>query len=98
MGWLVCREASGGGLDPKDPKYRPLIHDALLPLFLIFLFASARVFVGADYARHTLLSVCYEVFLQICIYYAILLPLLPCLRRRISARSCAMLWSIPNSL
>lgn len=41
---------------------------------------------------------CFGIFLQICLYYAVLLPTLPLLRRRISAMACAMLWLVPTYL
>lgn len=41
---------------------------------------------------------CFGIFLQICLYYAVLLPVLPLLRRRISAVACAMLWLVPTYL
>lgn len=44
------------------------------------------------------LSMCFSIFLHISLYYTILTPLLPLIRRYISARACAMLWLLPNYL
>ena len=45
-----------------------------------------------------MLSMCFRIFLHLCVYYVILGLLLPLFRRHISARACAMLWLIPNYL
>ena len=37
-------------------------------------------------------------FLHITLYYALLLPLLPLLRREVSAQACALLWLLPSAL
>ena len=47
---------------------------------------------------HVMLSWSFGIFLHICVYYLLLLPLLPWLRRRVSAEACAMLWLLPTYL
>ena len=44
------------------------------------------------------LPVLFGLFVHLSLYYAILLPLLPRLRKRISAYACALLWTVPNYL
>ena len=47
---------------------------------------------------HVMLSWSFGIFLHICVYYLLLLPFLPRLRRLISAEACAMLWLLPTYL
>lgn len=99
--WLVYSRAEaeeGAGTSGNGPKYMPYVAGYLLPLFVLLLFVLWRTFLTEAYANQSILSICFSLFLHISIYYAILLPLLPYLRRRISARACAMLWLIPNYL
>lgn len=69
-----------------------------LPLYLILLVLLLVLLRGPANALGEIFSLCFSLFLHISVYYALLLPLLPRLRRRISARACAMLWLLPNYL
>ena len=62
------------------------------PIILLFLGHTPRV------ALNQLISACFSIFLHIVCYYAILLILLPLLRKFVSARACAVLWIVPNYL
>ena len=62
-----------------------------LPLLMLLFYDRAAI-------PRIMLSICFPIFFSICVYYALLLPLLPLLRRRISARTCALLWLLPNFL
>lgn len=53
---------------------------------------------GTDGAVNMILHCWFLVFLQIAVYYAILLPLLPLLRRWFDAKTCARLWMLPSCL
>ena len=79
------------------PKYPPYTTACLPVIFLIFVFMGF-VFGGMDLAMRKLLSMCFNIFLQISIYYAFLLALLPVLRKYFQARTCAILWMLPNYL
>ena len=101
MAWIVYSRANtehGHTFDERGPKYQPYVAGYVLPYFLALLYPVGMIFVGQDFTNHLFLSICFSVFLHISVYYAILLPLLPFLRRHISARACAMLWIIPNYL
>lgn len=89
--------ARSTGLEKNGPRYRPLIGGYMLPMYLMCLFALEAV-IGSSKQTLALLSVCFSIFFQICLYYAVLLPALPLLRRRISAMACAMLWLVPTYL
>ena len=62
-----------------------------LPLLMLLFYDRAAI-------PRIMLSICFPIFLSISLYYALLLPALPLLRRRISARTCAALWLLPNYL
>lgn len=79
-------------------KYLPMIHGALLPSFILALFVLGLKFYGATLTLKMALTMCFGIFLHICIYYVVLIMALPFLRNYISARACAMLWLIPNYL
>ncbi len=79
-------------------RYLPLVFGALLPVFLLILVIMGSSFYGVQETLKMALSMCFRIFLHLCVYYVILGLLLPLLRRYISARACAMLWLIPNYL
>lgn len=84
---------------PNKPRYIPFINSLLLMTFLFFLPLEALLFGrSVREALHLTLSACFAVLVQICLFYPILLALLPVLRKKISARSCAALWLLPNFL
>ena len=98
MAYVICdagtRSADSEG---KGPRYRPLIGGYVLPMYLVCLFGLNAIS-GGDGQLSAAVSMCFGIFLQICLYYAVLLPALPLLRRRISAMACAMLWLVPTYL
>ena len=69
-----------------------------LPWYLILLAFLLVLLRGPANAMGEIFSLCFSLFLHISVYYALLLPLMPRLRRHISARTCAMLWLLPNYL
>ena len=79
-------------------RYLPLIPVIVLPAFLVILWGMGLIFRDIQWTLKATLSMCFSIFLHISLYYLILMPLLPLLRRHISARACAMLWVIPNYL
>ncbi|MGI5970884.1 MAG: M56 family metallopeptidase [Oscillospiraceae bacterium] len=87
-----------GDDDGKKKQYTPMIEPLLLPFFLIVLFIFSLVINDAKGTASLLLSVCFGIFLHISVYYIFLILLLPLLRRVMSAKSCALLWLLPNFL
>jgi len=79
-------------------RFTPYVPGELLPMLLLTLLVLAGVTMGFFKAAELTLSTCFGIFLHISLYDALLLPLMPLLRRKISARACAMLWMIPNYL
>lgn len=80
------------------PRYQPLMNADQLPLTLVLLAPLGLMIVGPGRTAEFALALCFQSFLHIAVYYALLLPLTPLLRRFISARGCAMLWLLPNFL
>lgn len=80
------------------PRYQPLMNADQLPLTLVLLAPLGLMIVGPGRTAEFALALCFQSFLHIAAYYALLLPLTPLLRRFISARGCAMLWLLPNFL
>lgn len=79
-------------------RYQPLMNADQLPLTLVLLPPLGLMIVGPGRTAEFALALCFQSFLHIAAYYALLLPLTPLLRRFISARCCAMLWLLPNFL
>ena len=97
--WLVfSRHDDADSTDFDRQKYLPYVPGSLLPLCILTLTILAYHEYGLYGAVRMTLSMCFAIFLHICLYYLILLLVLPCLRKIISARACAMLWLMPNYL
>lgn len=99
--WVVFsrQDEERTGVSEFDvPRYRPYLFGAMLPLYLLMLLIAGIVIVGFGKAAGLILDTCFGIFLAICLYYPVLLLILPLLRRHISARTCAMLWLLPNYL
>lgn len=79
-------------------RYLPYIPATLLPGFLLGITILCSIYYGFSGAARMTLSSCFSIYLHISVYYLVLLPVLPYLRKIISARACAMLWLIPNYL
>lgn len=100
--WMVFsrydHEIGSESTDEEGQKYLPYVNGAVLPVCLLTLTVLAFYEYGEAGAVRVTLSGCFSIFLQICLYYLVLLALLPFLRKIISARACATLWLIPNYL
>ena len=88
------RDGDGTHLDGRR-RYIPYLATFRLPP-LMLVFALLPCF-GLLSFRHVL-SVFFSILLSTCVYDALLLPALPVLRRYVSARTCAVLWLLPNYL
>lgn len=96
--WVVFDRDSGSNRDSNRQRYLPYISGLLLPMCMLTILSCALIFLDAESAMQMLLAFCFGVFLHICLYYLLLMSALPFLRRRISARACAILWMLPNYL
>ena len=91
-------EEVGSEAEDSSQRYKPYIPGALLPCCLIIINILALYYYGIEMTAHMTLSMYVSIFIHICLYYAILMPLLPLLRKYISARAISMMWMIPNYL
>lgn len=82
----------------KTPAYLPYFPAWLFPLFVLGFPALHIPLMGVSRAFATTLSIYIGLFLQISLYYLVLLVLRPLLCKYISARTCALLWIFPNLL
>lgn len=100
---IYCNDTRerGENLEYNGPRFTPYISPCLLPTILIAFIVTILVMdsiTGNPIDYFSFFSGCIAVFLHIGIYYIMLMPLLPAFRRRFSARTCAMLWLLPNYL
>ena len=79
-------------------RYLPYIPGSVLPWVLLALVLLAAAYYGPVMAAELTFDMLFGVVVHICVYNALLLFLLPLLRRRFSARACAALWMLPNYL
>lgn len=77
--------------------YVLVVPTVLFWILLVFL-ALALIFSGIEDGLIRFFGLASNVMLFLCLYYVLLLILLPLLRQRISARACAVLWLIPAIL
>lgn len=87
------RKDSNCGSDRWLPVFDPTYLVTVVPI----IFTAALILNGAERFR-TVSNALAETMLTTAVYFAILLPVLPLLRRAFSARACAMLWLLPNVL
>ena len=99
VGWTYCmqgeRETSPGPPSKRNNGQTCLVDPLMLPFYLVT-FLVMMLLIPA--APQRFLSLFAGMFFSISVYYAVLLCLLPLLRRKLSARACANLWMIPNLL
>ncbi|MBR6762591.1 MAG: M56 family metallopeptidase [Clostridia bacterium] len=88
---------SESGRDER-PRFLPFIPGGYMPVMILVLELLAILDYGFRDATFLTLGLCFGLFLHIGLYYALLLPLMSLLRRHISARTCALLWLLPNAL
>ena len=85
-------------LEDNQLMYAPYLSGIFLPLCLSLTLVLLIATNGLKQASEDMLSMWFGDFMQIGIYYMVLLPILPFMRKHISARACAVLWIIPNYL
>lgn len=81
-----------------QPKYKPFIQGYMLPVYILILFAFVSLSRGGRSTVQWMISIFLGVFISISIYYVLLMVALPFMRKYINARTCAMMWLLPNYL
>ena len=84
--------------NPADGRWRSIISPMKLPIVLLL-----ETILMAFQERERLLtgwfgSICFNLVLQMSVYFALLFLLLPLLRKHFQARTVAALWLLPNFL
>lgn len=98
FGWgaLSMHDEEAGQADREH--YGSITANWLLPFYFLLLILLSWFIQGPRMTMQEILELCFGTILHLSLYYAVLLPLLPRLRNRISARACALLWMTPNYL
>lgn len=79
-------------------KYRPFAYTLWLPVYMAVYYVFDTLQAGMNTANRNFFSVCFMVFLHVTVYYALLLMLLPFLRKTFDPHTCALLWILPSLL
>ncbi len=80
------------------PRFLPFSGSYYLPTLMLLYPILGAIVGGAQMAVQLTLGLLIRVFLEMSVYYVLLMAVMPWLRRRISARVCAMLWLLPDWL
>lgn len=80
----------------EGPRFLPGISSYYLPMLMLLYPILGVIVGGAQMAVQITLGLLIRVFLEMSVYYVLLMAVMPWLRRRISARVCAMLWLLPD--
>ena len=92
------RETESELKDDKRSRYATTIPVLILPCVIFMIFGIIMTKLGLRESIEVIMALCFEIFMQISIFYMILLLLLPLLRRYFSAKACAILWILPTFL
>ena len=104
LSWLVWdrseRELTDQtrGETHERPRFLPASGSYYLPLLMLIYPILGAVVGGAQMAAQLTLGLLLRVFLEMGVYYVLLMAVMPWLRRWVSARVCAMLWLLPDWL
>ena len=82
----------------ERPRFLPFSGYYYLPLLMLAYPVLGVILGGARMAAQLTLGLLMRVFLELGIYYVLLMAVMPWLRKWVSARVCAMLWLLPDWL
>lgn len=92
-------EEMGLGIEQnKNQKYLPYIPGGILVGVVLGRILYVWMQYGIVEARSEMISICFEMFLHISMYYVVLLLTFSVFRKWMNARACATLWMLPNAL
>ena len=77
------------------PRFLPFSGSYYLPTLMLLYPILGAIVGGAQMAVQLTLGLLIRVFLEMSVYYVLLMAVMPWLRRWVSARVCAMLWLLP---
>ena len=84
--------------NPDQQRYLPYLNGLLLPTCMISICVVGTAIYGFQDTFESILPMCFSIFAHISFYYIFLLLLKKPLQKYLCARSCAMLWILPNYL
>ena len=102
LSWLVWdrseRELAdrAGREEHERPRFLPFGGYYYLPMMMLLYPILGVIVGGAQMAVQLTLCALMRVFLELGVYYVLLMAVMPWLRRWVSARVCAMLWLLPD--
>lgn len=82
----------------ERPRFLPFSTYDYLPLLMLLYPVLGMALGGVQMAAQLTLGLLMRVFLELGIYYVLLMAVMPWLRKWVSARVCAMLWLLPDWL
>ena len=101
LAWVVWdrseRELAdrAGREEHERPRFLPFGGYYYLPMMMLLYPILGVIVGGAQMAVQLTLCALMRVFLELGVYYVLLMAVMPWLRRWVSARVCAMLWLLP---
>lgn len=102
LAWVVWdrseRELAdrAGREEHERPRFLPFGGYYYLPMMMLLYPILGVIVGGAQMAVQLTLCALMRVFLELGVYYVLLMAMMPRLRRWVSARVCAMLWLLPD--
>ena len=102
LAWVVWdrseRELAdrAGREEHERPRFLPFGGYYYLPMMMLLYPILGVIAGGAQMAVQLTLCALMRVFLELGVYYVLLMAVMPWLRRWVSARVCAMLWLLPD--
>ena len=102
LAWVVWdrseRELAdrAGREEHERPRFLPFGGYYYLPMMMLLYPILGVIVGGAQMAVQLTLGLLMRVFLELGVYYVLLMAVMPWLRRWVSARVCAMLWLLPD--
>lgn len=85
-----------GREEHERPRFLPFGGYYYLPMMMLLYPILGVIVGGAQMAVQLTLCALMRVFLELGVYYVLLMAVMPWLRRWVSARVCAMLWLLPD--
>ncbi len=100
--WIFYKRYKAGTdlsrFDKSSDRVAPLVSPLLLPIFITGAVVLFIISGGISDAAELIGKIFAMLIFYISVYFAVLLCILPLLRRFISAAACATLWLLPNLL
>ena len=98
--WHVYRrespEEQDGDRERAAIRYSPVISPVTMLVYILTYILTVLVIGAWDRQSDRIIGLLLNILFSMLVYYAILLPLGPLLRRSLRAKTCALLWLLPS--